>query len=105
MRSLAVGSALLITAAIGVVHPAAQQQAPAAGALQLPPSAQRSGNLPLRDVQTSYSPAGKRISPQDGFAMQQHSTAATPRDADGHPDRSGTWGGNFPNPIGAAGLR
>jgi len=105
MRSLAgVGCGLLMAAAIGFVHPAAQQPA-GAGAAQLPPSGQRTGNLPLRDAQTSYSPAGKRVSPQDGFAMQQHSTAPTPRDADGHPDLSGNWGANFPNPIGAPGLR
>jgi len=105
MRSFAgLGSALLMTAAIGVVNPAAQQPQ-GSGTLQLPPSAQRTGNLPLRDVQTSYSPAGKRVSPQDGFVMQQRSTAPTPRDADGHPDLSGNWGANFPNPIGAPGLR
>jgi len=62
-------------------------------------------NLPLRDVPTSYSPAGKRVSPQDGFALQQRSSAPTPRDAEGHPDLSGNWGANFPNPIGEAGLR
>jgi hypothetical protein len=105
MRSLAgLGSALLMTAVIGVVNPAAQQPQ-GSGTLQLPPSAQRTGNLPLRDVQTSYSPAGKRVSPQDGFVMQQRSTAPTPRDADGHPDLSGNWAANFPNPIGAPGLR
>ena len=31
-----------------------------AGAVQLPPTAQRTGNLPLRNVQTSYSPPGRR---------------------------------------------
>jgi hypothetical protein len=62
-------------------------------------------NLPLRDVPTSYSPAGKRVSPQDGFARQQRSTAPTPRDGEGHPDLSGNWGPNFPNPIGEPGLR
>jgi len=62
-------------------------------------------NLPLRDRPASYSPAGKRVSPQDGFAMQQRSAAPTPRDAEGHPDLSGNWGANFPNAIGEAGLR
>ena len=85
-------------------QPAAQaRQATQVGALQLPPAAQRTGNLPLRDVQTSYSPAGKRVSPQDGFVMQQKSRGDTPRDADGHPDLSGSWGAAFPNPIGAPG--
>ena len=62
-------------------------------------------NLPLRDVPTSYSPAGTRVSPQDGFARQQRSAAPTPRDADGHPDLSGNWVANFANAIGEPGLR
>jgi len=105
MRSLVgVGTALVMTAAVGFVHPSAQQ-APGAGASQLPPGAQRTGNLPLRDGPTSYSPAGKRVSPQDGIVMQIRPNGPTPRDADGHPDLSGNWAANFPNPIGAAGLR
>jgi hypothetical protein len=68
----------------------AQQGAPAS-VLQLPPAAHRTSNLPLRDVQTSYSPAGKRPSPQDGFVIQQKPSGNTPRDADGHPDLSGTY--------------
>src|SRR5258705_4583997 len=94
-------------AVIGPVHPAAQQALASTGLApgQLPPTAQRSGNLPLRTVQSSYSPAGKYISPQDGLVMQQHPTGPTPRDADGHPDLSGNWGANFPNPIGLPGLR
>lgn len=104
IRSVAAGAFALVAAvALSPGHSAAQQ--PSQVARQLPPSAQRTGNLPLRDVQTSYSPAGKRISPQDGFAMQQHSSVPTPRDADGHPDLSGNWGANFPNPIGVPGLR
>ena len=104
IRSLAaVAFALAVLVAVSPGHSAAQQQPQAAQ--PLPPSAQRTGNLPLRDVQTSYAPAGKRISPQDGFVMQQHSSLPTPRDADGHPDLSGNWGANFPNPIGAPGLR
>lgn len=82
----------------------AAQRAPQA-ARQLPPSAQRTGNLPLRDVQISYSPAGKRVSPQDGLVMQQRSSLPTPRDADGHPDLSGNWAANFPNPIGTPAVR
>lgn len=112
MRSLAgLGCALLVAAAMGLVEPSAQQrpaprqQATQAGALQLPPAAQRPGNLPLRDVPTSYAPAGKRVSPQDGFVMQQQPRGETPRDADGHPDLSGNWGAAFPNSIGAPGLR
>jgi hypothetical protein len=54
-------------------------------------------------VQTSYTPAGKRISPQDGFVMQQKPHGDTPRDADGHPNLSGNWGAAFPNPIGVPG--
>lgn len=95
--------ALVVAAALSSGHSAAQQQPQAA--LHLPPSAQRTANLPLRDVQSSYSPAGKRVSPQDGLVMQQHWTAQTPRDADGHPDLSGNWSANFPNPIGVPGLR
>ena len=113
MRSLAgLGCGLVVAAAVGFVQSFAQQPSQAGRAQaaspppgQLPPSAQRTGNLPLRNVQSSYSPAGKRISPQDGFAMQQHSSAPTPRDADGHPDLSGNWIVNFPSPIGAPGLR
>ena len=109
MRSLAgVGSALLLSVAlgsvIGSVRPAAQQ-AQGTAALQLPPSAQRTGTLPLRDVQSSWSLVSKRPSPQDGFAMQVRPNGPTPRDADGHPDLSGNWGAGFPNPIGQAGLR
>ena len=58
-----------------------------------------------QQVVTTYRPAGKRVSPQDGFASQQRSFAPTPRDADGHPDLSGNWVPNFPSPLGAPGLR
>lgn len=99
------GATLALVAAVVLapVRSAADQtqqaaQAPSGGA-------PRTGNLPLRDVPTSYSPAGKRISPQDGFVMQQRSSLPTPRDADGHPDLSGQWGANFRNPIGTPGLR
>jgi len=85
-----VSCALFVAAAARVAHPIAQQQ--------------MSENLPLRDVAASYSPAGKRVSPQDGFARLQRSTAPTPRDADGHPDLTGAWGANFPSPLGAPGL-
>jgi len=74
-------------------------------AAQLPPTAQRTGNLPLRNVQTSYAPAGRRVSPQDGYAMQLMPTGQTPRDADGHPDLSGNWTGNIPNVFQMPGLR
>src|SRR5215510_1516354 len=72
---------------------------------QLPPSARRAGNLPLRTVQASYAPAGRRVSPQDGYAMQLMPTGQTPRDADGHPDLSGNWTGNIPNVFQVPGLR
>ena len=72
---------------------------------QLPPTAQRTGNLPLRNVQTSYAPAGRRVSPQDGYAMQMMPSGPTPRDAEGHPDLSGNWGGNIPNVFQMPGLR
>ena len=74
-------------------------------ALQLPPAAQRSGNLPLRNVQTSYTPSGNRVSPQDGYATQMAPNGPTPRDADGHPDLSGNWTGNIPNVFQMPGLR
>ena len=72
---------------------------------QLPPAAQRTGNLPLRNVQTSYTPAGARVSPQDAYAMQLAPSGPTPRDADGHPDLSGNWTGNIPNVFMVPGLR
>jgi hypothetical protein len=74
-------------------------------AAQLPPTARRAGNLPLRNVQTSYAPAGRRVSPQDGYAMQMVPTGQTPRDAEGHPDLSGNWTGNIPNVFQVPGLR
>ena len=52
---------------------------------QLPSAAQRTGNLPLRNAQTSYTPAGVCVSPQDAYAMQLAPAGVTPRDADGHP--------------------
>ncbi|MBI4888348.1 MAG: hypothetical protein HY824_14735 [Acidobacteria bacterium] len=82
---------MVAAAAIGTASLAAQQ--PAAG----PPVPQ--------GLVTTYRPAGKRVSPQDGFAAMQQSALPTPRDADGHPDLSGNWVANFPNPIGAPGLR
>jgi hypothetical protein len=45
------------------------------------------------------------VSPQDGFIAQIKPNGMTPRDADGHPDLTGNWAANFPNPIGAPGLR
>jgi hypothetical protein len=72
---------------------------------QLPPAAQRTGNLPLRNVQTSYMPAGLRVSPQDAYVMQLAPNGMTPRDTDGHPDLSGNWIGNFGNPFVVPGLR
>src|SRR5215510_14365167 len=74
-------------------------------AAPLPPSARRAGNLPLRTVQASYAPAGRRVSPQDGYAMQMMPMGQTPRDADGHPDLSGNWTGNIPNVFQVPGLR
>ncbi|MBI4886526.1 MAG: hypothetical protein HY824_05505, partial [Acidobacteria bacterium] len=68
-------------------------------------SPQRGGNLPLRSVQASYTPAGRRVSPQDGYAMQMTPMGPTPRDADGHPDLSGNWVGNIPNVFQMPGLR
>ena len=85
------GFAFLIAAAVGVAHAGGQQQ----GAT--PP-----GQRPLV---TTYRPAAKRVSPQDGIVTQLRSSAPTPRDADGHPDLSGNWVVNFPSPFGAPGLR
>jgi hypothetical protein len=79
--------------------------ATASAGRQLPSTAQRTGNLPLRNGQTSYAPAGKRVSPQDGYAMQMMPAGTTPRDADGHPDLSGNWTGNIPNVFQVPGLR
>ncbi|OFW04239.1 MAG: hypothetical protein A3I61_09660 [Acidobacteria bacterium RIFCSPLOWO2_02_FULL_68_18] len=105
IRSSGAAAVALLAAVVSVPVGSAAQQAPQ-GTPQVPPSnAQRTGNLPLRDVRTSYSPAGKRVSPQDGLVMQQRSSRPTPRDADGHPDLSGNWVVNFPNPIGTPGLR
>ena len=73
--------------------------------LPLPPSARRAGNLPLRDVPTSYLPAGTRISPQDGYAVYLTPNGDTPRAADGHPDLSGNWIGNYGNIFVVPGLR
>jgi len=89
------------------VPEAVKQMAPARqpGALQLPPASQRRGNLPLRNVQTSYAPAGTRVSPQDAYAMQLMPNGPTPRDADGHPDLSGNWTGNLGNVFQVPGLR
>ena len=81
--------------------PATQQSR----AQQLPPAAQRTGNLPLRNVQSSYIPAGARVSPQDAYAMQLAPAGPTPRDADGHPDLSGNWTGNLGNVFLVPGLR
>ena len=83
--------AAFLVAATHVSSPAAQQQADTASAEP--------------QVLTTYRPAGKRISPQDGFTARQHSSAPTPRDADGHPDLTGNWGANFPSPLGAPGIR
>ena len=74
-------------------------------AQQLPPAAQRTGNLPLRNLQSSYIPAGTRVSPQDAYAMQLAPAGPTPRDADGHPDLSGNWTGNLGNVFVVPGLR
>jgi hypothetical protein len=89
--------------AVKQASPAQRASAQAPGAL--PPSGQRTRNLPLRDVQTSYVPAGKRVSPQDGYAVQMTPMGPTPRDADGHPDLSGNWIGNIPNVFQVPGLR
>ncbi len=83
----------------------AAQPAAAARAADLPPAARRGGNLPLRNVPTSYAPAGTRISPQDAYAMQTTPNGTTPRDADGHPDLSGNWTGNLGNVFVVPGLR
>jgi hypothetical protein len=95
VRSLSgFGAALVLTTAYGVVQPAVAQQPAAQGqaaATQLPPAAQRGGNLPLRDVNCTYSPCGKRVSPQDGALWQIKPNGTTPRDKDGHPDLSGNW--------------
>jgi hypothetical protein len=73
-----------------------------AACAQAPPPTPSSQQKP---VETTYRPIGKRVSPQDGFAASQHSTAPTPRDANGHPDLTGTWSSDFPSPLGATGLR
>ena len=91
--------------AVGVASWVVPERTAAQQAAQLPPAAQRTGNLPLRDVQSSYTPAGKRVSPQDGLVMQIKPNGQRPRDADGHPDLTGNWVANFPSPMGAGGLR
>src|SRR5436190_6285044 len=87
--------------------PDAVKGAPAArvAAAQLPPTAQRTRNLPLRTVQCSYEPCGTRVSPQDAYAIQLAPMGETPRDAQGHPDLSGSWTGNLGNVFQVPGLR
>src|SRR5258705_4572267 len=82
---------MFLVAAIQASDSAAQQQADTASSQP--------------KIVTTYRPAGRRVSPQDGFAAGQHSSAPTPRDADGHPDLTGNWGANFPSPLGAPGIR
>ena len=103
---LAAGFAMAVAVAVAPGRTIAQQPAaPAAGASQLPPAAQRPGNLPLRNSNCSYPTCGKHVSPQDGLVWQIKPTGMTPRDADGHPDLSGNWGAAFPSPFGQGGLR
>lgn len=91
-------------AAIVIVTAAAVQvgaQQPSIDALPIP-----RGPVPLNDAASTYRPEGRRVSPQDGFAIQQStSTVPTPRDGNGHPDMTGMWGANFPSPLGNPGLR
>src|SRR5215475_10691936 len=107
MRSLFVAAgAMVIAVAVAPGPTSAQAPAAQAGALSgLPPAAQRAGNLPLRNVPCSYTPCGKRVSPQDGGIMQIKPNGQAPRDVDGHPDLTGNWGAGFPNPIREPGLR
>jgi len=93
-RSLfAAACAMGVAIAVAPATSTAQQPAAsAAAASQLPPAAQRAGNLPLRNVPCSYTPCGKRVSPQDGAVWQVKPNGQTPRDAQGHPDLSGNWG-------------
>ena len=74
-------------------------------AAQLPPASQRARNLPLRTVQCSYEPCGTRVSPQDAYVIQLAPMGDTPRDAQGHPDLSGSWTGNLGNVFQVPGLR
>ena len=107
-RSMIVaGAAIAIAIAAAPGRTAAQQgaSAGASAATQLPPAAQHTGNLPLRNGPCSYTPCGKRLSPQDAAIMQIKPNGQTPRDADGHPDLTGNWGAGFANPIGQPGLR
>jgi hypothetical protein len=93
MRSFfAAGCAMAVAIAVAPSRTSAQAGAPAAGASQLPPAAQRPANLPLRNANCSYTPCGKRVSPQDGAVWQVKPNGQTPRDAQGHPDLSGNWG-------------
>ena len=71
----------------------------------LVPSQQRTRNLPLSKYNCSYSPCGTRVSPQDAYAVQLMPMGETPKDADGHPDLTGTWTGNFGNVFQVPGLR
>ena len=78
---------------------------PIPGVVNAAAAAPQGPNLPLRNVATSYTPVGKRVSPQDGYALQIAPSGTTPRDADGHPDLSGNWTGNIPNVFMVPGLR
>jgi hypothetical protein len=92
--------AVFIAATMQISSPSAQQAAPSAQ------PADHAGPPQPEHVVTTYRPAAKRVSPQDGFAALQHSSAPTPRDADGHPDLTGNWGANFgPSPFGGGGIR
>jgi hypothetical protein len=98
---------MAIAVALAPGRTSAQQAvSPSANAAtQLPPAAQRTGNLPLRNVPCSYPTCGKRVSPQDGLVMQIKPNGMTPRDADGHPDLTGNWAQAAPPQIGQGGLR
>ena len=103
IRSL-IGAACAMAVAIAAApaRPAAQQPAPAAGAL--PPAAQRGGQPAASQCELlMHSTCGKRVSPQDGLIWQIKPTGMTPRDADGHPDLSGNWGQAAPPQIGQGG--
>ncbi|MBI2185619.1 MAG: hypothetical protein HYU37_00685 [Acidobacteria bacterium] len=97
-------------AAASVVDLAAHPSTNARGALSQVEGQQAQTLPPVpAGVVTTYRPAAKRVSPQDGFAAQQRlselAKRPTPRDEFGRIDFSGNWVANFPSPLGQPGLR
>ena len=78
----------------------------AAAALALGLSALTTPAFAAAAPAAGYMPPAKRVAPNDGLLATRTSTLPTPRRADGKPDLSGNWNGQFPNtPFGPYGRR